>query len=264
MGEVFVDLSHLNSEGYKKIAECLFDTFEKNGLLSGEYKSENMPDLNIENIFDLSSEYADELHNYKTMLSQTHSQIFGRVGSIVMNCNPFTLGHRYLIEYAASQVRHLYVFAVEEDKSIFPFADRFELIKAGTADLPNVTVLPSGKFIISSLTFQDYFNKGELQDRAIDPSMDITLFAKEIAPMLNIIVRFVGEEPLDKITKQYNDTMRRILPSYGIEFVEIPRKEYDGQVISASRVRKLLDERNFDDIAKIVPATTLSYLKQTV
>jgi [citrate (pro-3S)-lyase] ligase len=194
------------------------------------------------------------------MLSETHSQIFGKIGSIVMNCNPFTLGHRYLVEQAACCVRHLYIFAVEEDKSIFPFEDRIKLIKAGTSDLPNVTVLPSGKFIISSLTFSDYFNKSELQYRPIDPSMDVSLFGKEIAPVLNITVRFAGEEPLDKVTKQYNDTMKRILPEYGIEFVEIPRKKYGNQVISASRVRKLLEDKNFNEIKNIVPETTLEYL----
>lgn len=178
-----------------------------------------------------------------------------------MNCNPFTLGRRYLIEYAASQVRRLYIFVVEEDKSIFPFADRFELVKKGTVDFENVTVLPSGKFIISSLTFQQYFEKGELLDTAIDSSEDVEIFAKEIAPSMGITVRFAGEEPLDNVTRQYNESMRNILPQYGIKFVEIPRKKQDETVISASRVRKLLGEKNFDEISMMVPNTTLEYLK---
>ena len=91
--------------------------------------------------------------------------------------------------------------------------------------------------------------------------MDVEIFAKEIAPSLNITIRFAGEKPLDKVTKQYNDTMRQILPQYGIRFEEIKRKEDGGEVISASRVRKLLNEKNFDAIAKIVPKTTLDFLK---
>ena len=63
-----------------------------------------------------------------------------------MNCNPFTLGHRYLIEQASEKVDHLYVFVVEEDKSFFPFSDRIGLVKKGTADLKNITVKPSGKY----------------------------------------------------------------------------------------------------------------------
>lgn len=134
-------------------------------------------------------------------------------------------------------------------------------MRRGTADLKNITVLPSGKYIISSLTFTAYFEKSEHQDRVIDPSMDVELFGTYIAPALGITVRFAGEEPLDNITRQYNETMAKILPRYGIEFEEIPRKEQDGEVISASRVRKLLKTKDFAEIAKIVPPTTLEYLK---
>jgi len=271
-GEVFTDKSHYNENGCKAIADELFNVLNDNNFFES-YTREKLPPLissvsmfgipennSGQNQFEFNSIYSKELCDYKNMLTQTHSRIFGRIGSIVMNCNPFTLGHRYLIEYAASQVKHLYIFAVEEDKSIFPFSDRFELIKAGTSDLLNVTVIPSGKFIISSLTFSDYFNKSELQDRTIDPSMDVSLFGKEIAPKLNITVRFAGEEPLDKVTKQYNDTMKRVLPSYGIEFIEIPRKEFGGKVISATLVRKHLKNKNYDEIKNLVPATTYEYL----
>jgi len=273
-GETFSDTGHFNENGYRAIAEHLFTGLITDHLLEQVNNTRTFPAVVPPPLFgisavnapnqsgELTDTYAAELREYKAMLSRTQSQIFGTVGSIVMNCNPFTLGHRYLIEQAAAQVNHLYIFAVEEDKSIFPFADRLELIKAGTADLPNVTVLPSGKFIISSLTFTDYFNKESLQDRAIDPSMDVRLFATEIAPTLNISVRFAGEEPLDKVTEQYNETMRRILPEYGIEFMEIPRKQFAGEVISASRVRKLLATKDFDAIATIVPKTTLDYLIQ--
>lgn len=210
----------------------------------------------------VGSEYAEELRAYKDLLRKASDKAIGRIGSIVMNCNPFTLGHRFLIEQAAEKVKHLYIFAVEEDRSIFPFDDRFELMKEGTADLPNVTVIPSGKFIISSLTFSEYFNKMELQDKSIDPSMDVTVFVKEIAPTLNISVRFAGDEPIDLITNQYNKAMERILPKFGVDFVVIKRKESEGEVISASRVRRLLEEKDFEGISRIVPETTFRYLKK--
>lgn len=260
-GEVFIDNEHYNENGYRAIAGALFKALEKHNFFVNWKAPQQEPcpvAIQSKKKSVVSGEYAEELSKYKKLLLENKK----RVGSIVMNCNPFTLGHRYLIEYAAKQVGHLYIFVVEEDKSIFPFADRFELIKAGTQDLPNVTVLPSGKFIISSLTFTDYFNKSKIQDRAIDPSNDVAIFAEEIAPVLNISVRFAGEEPFDNITHQYNDTMKRILPQHGIDFVVIPRKEEGGTPISASRVRKLLEEKNFAEIAKIVPETTLRYLKE--
>lgn len=182
-------------------------------------------------------------------------------GSIVMNCNPFTKGHRYLVEQAAKQVDNLFIFVVEEDKSVFPFKDRFELVKQGTSDLKNITIVQSGKFIISAITFPEYFVKDALNEVIVDTSKDIELFASKIAPILNISKRFAGEEPFDPITRQYNQTMSDILPKYNIEFVEISRCQSDGEPISASRVRRLLKQKDWEAISNIVPETTLDYLK---
>jgi len=179
-----------------------------------------------------------------------------------MNCNPFTLGHRYLVEYASAKVDKLYIFVVEEDRSKFKFADRFKLVQAGVKDFANVEVIPSGKFIISQQTFSGYFNKENLQDVAVDSSEDVEIFAREIAPTLGINIRFVGQEPEDTVTNQYNENMRRILPQYNIDFCEIPRREIGGQVISAKKVRAALAERDFDKIKMLVPQTTYDFLKE--
>ena len=178
-----------------------------------------------------------------------------------MNCNPFTLGHQYLVEYAAAKVARLYIFVVEEDRSAFPFKDRIELVRQGVKHIPNVEVLPSGKFIISQQTFSGYFNKAELQDVAVDSSEDVEIFGKEIAPELGITIRFAGEEPTDNVTRQYNETMKRLLPQYGIEFHEIPRKVIGEEIISASKVREALQVGDFDKIKKLVPASTFRYLR---
>jgi [citrate (pro-3S)-lyase] ligase len=248
---IYFDNSHPNEHGQKAIASVLFDFLkEKNFFADFAKKKKAAPDNNLK-----PAEIV-ELEDYKAQIRKLRP----RIGAIVMNCNPFTLGHRHLIEYASGKTERLFIFVVEEDKSFFPFADRLELVKKGTADLDNVTVLPSGKFIISSLTFTDYFAKSEIQDRAVDPSMDIELFARQIAPTLGINIRFAGEEPLDNVTRQYNEEMARILPDYGVDFEVIPRKEQGGGVISASLVRKYLEEKDFDSIAELVPETTLEYL----
>jgi len=261
-GEVLFDDQHFTENGNQAIAYAIHAGLSESGLLE---------DVGCENdraefarLKQQSASTDDDKLPYgrpfRDYLGSLRRQRL-RIGSIVMNCNPFTKGHRYLIDYASSQVDHLYVFAVEEDKSDFKFVDRFRLISEGTKDLQNVTVIPSGQFIISSLTFNDYFGKSDLQDQTIDPSGDVELFAKFIAPQLDISVRFAGEEPLDRITEQYNQTMARILPEYGIEFREIKRKEQGGGVISASRVRKLLETKDWDGIAELVPPTTLSFLQ---
>ncbi len=152
---------------------------------------------------------------------------------------------------------------MEEDKSEFSFADRYKLVKKNTADLKNVTVLPSGKFIISSVTFDEYFGKsGTSEEQAAeqDVSLDLLIFAAGIAPELSIKTRFVGQEPFDPVTRHYNEEMKKILPEYGCEVVEIPRLEKEGGAVSASLVRKLLKEWDFEGIGKIVPKATLKFL----
>lgn len=181
-------------------------------------------------------------------------------GAIVMNCNPFTLGHQYLIRQSAAKVDYLYIFVVEEDKSFFPFKDRIELVKKGTKDIKNVIVVPSGKLIISSVTFPGYFLKDSPDSVGVDTSLDVDIFGRYIAAPLGITKRFVGEEPIDMVTQSYNESMKELLPRYGIEVDEIKRKEKEGGVISASRVRKALQTSDFDLIKKLVPDTTYEYL----
>ncbi len=254
-GEIFVDINHMTGSGYCIQGEKLFDILSERGYFSDSKKTKILTVDSISSDSLTESENI-ELRNYLKVIAKERLSI----GAIVMNCNPFTLGHRYLIEYAASQCDKLYIFVVEEDKSFFPFKDRFDLVVKGTSDIKNVTVLPSGKFIISQRTFAAYSNKANLQEQVIDPSMDVNIFARSIAPALGINIRFAGEEPLDNITRQYNDTMRRILPMHNIQFIVIKRKESEGTVISASRVRALLKDKRFSEIKKLVPATTMKYL----
>lgn len=181
-------------------------------------------------------------------------------GAIVMNCNPFTSGHRYLIETAAKQVDCLYVFVVEEDKSVFKFKDRIELVRLGTEDLENVIVLPSGQFMISSLTFPEYFKKETEKNVVIDSSLDLQLFGEKVAKKYNISIRFAGEEPNDAVTRQYNRNMEEMLPKYGVEFREIKRMTTEGEVISATTVRECLKNRDYVRLRKLVPDTTYNWL----
>ena len=255
---------HFSPAGYRLIADRLFDFLEEHKFFQNTVskQSDDIKNFNSDTDTPFKPEILSELENYKNSLKEIYNSIKPRIGSIVMNCNPFTLGHRYLIEQALALCDDLIIFVVEEDKSYFPFNDRLQLVKKGVEDLPNVIVLPSGKFIISTLTFTEYFNKSELQNVSVDTSLDLTIFAKEIAPCLDITVRFVGEEPLDRVTAQYNETMHSILSQYGIEVKEIPRLNIDGKIVSASYVRELLQNREWDNIAKFVPQCTLEYLKE--
>ncbi len=181
------------------------------------------------------------------------------IGAAVMNCNPFTKGHRYLIETAAGECDHLYVFVLSEDKSTFSAEDRMEMVKLGTGDLPNVTVLPTGPYLISSATFPTYFLKDRDRVEQVHCLLDIEIFCNYFVPKFDIARRYVGTEPLSPMTDQYNTALQTYLPERGVELRQISRLETEGTPISASAVRTSLE--NTETLNKLLPKTTLEYLK---
>ena len=177
-------------------------------------------------------------------------------GIVVMNCNPFTLGHRYLIEQAAKQVERLFVMVVREDCSLFAYAERKAMVEQGVAHLENVTVIDGSEYAISQATFPTYFLKR--LDDAADTQMllDLDLFRRHIAPALGATVRFVGTEPTDRLTRRYNELMHEVLT----DVREISRLEKEGNAVSASRVRKAMEQGDMSTIRQLVPPTTLPYI----
>lgn len=210
----------------------------------------------------------------------------GRNGAIVMNANPFTKGHRYLVEQAASLVDNLYVIVVREDRSRFPYAERKAMIDAGCAGLDNVIVCEGSDYAISAATFPTYFLK-KLDD-ATDTqiALDLDLFVNHIAKPLGVTVRFAGSEPEDALTRRYNELMAEILPGTSvavvrqahqpdpelvkgsalrqarrpIDFVEIPRLEQKDKPLSATSLRRALDKGGFKEAMEYIPKSTVPYL----
>lgn len=253
---------HCNYLGNKCIATEIYNYIKNEDYFTANNIGNKEVFLDEFHTVDSYDKYENnkELEEYKAYLLKQRVNVEGRVGAIVMNCNPFTLGHQYLIESALKKVSFLYIFVVSEDKSEFKFQDRMKLVLEGTKHLSNIKVIPSGKFIISQNTFSSYFEKSKKQDIIIDTTEDVEIFARHIAPVLGVSVRFLGEEPFDMITRQYNNKMLEILPRYGIDVDIIKRKEVENQVISASKVRKLIEENKIEEIRKFVPICTLEFL----
>lgn len=182
------------------------------------------------------------------------------ISSIVMNCNPFTFGHQYLIEEASKNSDIVHIFAVWENRSVFPKEVRLKLLKEGTKHLKNVYVHKGEDYIISNSTFPSYFIKEKNSIVKIHAMLDIQIFGKFIAPSLGINKRYVGEEPNDPVTNEYNLTMKEILPHYNIEVVEIPRIKINDSVISASKVREAIKNEKIELLKQLVPSTTYEYL----
>ena len=187
-----------------------------------------------------------------------------KYAALIMNCNPFTLGHKYIVEKAAKENSNVIIFVVEEDKSSFPFQIRFQLIKEGVKELKNVTVIPGGNYIISSATFPNYFLRKDDDILKEYTKIDGKVFGKYFCKELNITKRYVGSEPYCNVTNTYNETLKEVLPKYGVEVEVIERCEIENKAISASRVRELLKENRLEEVRELVPQTTYEFLESSV
>lgn len=194
-----------------------------------------------------------ELHHLN--LSTSHP-IMPPSGIIIMNCNPFTLGHRYLIEQAAQQVQTLYILVVREDCSMFSYDERKAMIERGVAHINNVVVCDGSEYSISAITFPTYFLKSLSDASDTQMTLDIDLYRRHIAPALGATVRFVGTEPDDPLTRRYNELMKSMLP----DVREVARLQQSGVAVSASRVRKAIVENHLALAARLVPPTTVPYI----
>ncbi|MGE4298997.1 MAG: GNAT family N-acetyltransferase [Desulfovibrionaceae bacterium] len=181
-------------------------------------------------------------------------------GAVVMNANPFTLGHRYLVERAVARCGRLLIFVVQEDASAFPFSVRLDLVRQGVADIPHCVVLPGGPYMVTSATFPSYFT-GRQAHAAAHAALDAAVFATRIAPGLGIAHRFVGTEPFSVVTGVYNDALAQTLDGAGIGFTVMERLVVDGSPVSASRVRALLAKGDVAAVRPLVPGTTSDWLR---
>lgn len=201
-------------------------------------------------------DFADYLANLKkAKRSSNHA------AGIVMKADPFTKGHLHLVETAAKESDVIYLFVISEENTEFPAADRIKLVKEGTAHLPNVVVLPTNSYIVSQATFPSYFLKNRVKEyiARVQAELDATVFKENIAPLLSIQTRYVGEEPFSRVTEIYNEGMQDVFAK-SIKLHIIPRVTVSGNFISASRVRQAFKENDFDTIKEMVPETTYTYL----
>ncbi len=185
--------------------------------------------------------------NYAKSLAE---EADGEIGAIIMNANPFTAGHRYLIEKALERVSLLHVFVVSEDRSYFSFAERWKRVAEGTKDLPQVRMHETKDYLISSVTFPTYFIKEKARAEDVRCALDLTVFADVFAKEMGITVRYVGTEPLDPVTARYNEIMKEMLPPKGIEVVEVPRLTVNGEIVSATKVREKLQKETQHGMAE--------------
>lgn len=196
--------------------------------------------------------------NYLNHLQNETNICGSSIGAVIMNANPFTLGHQYLLETASAQCDVVHVFAVSEDISLVPFQTRYELIKKGSAHLNNIVYHETGNYIISNATFPSYFLKDSDTVIRSHAKLDIQVFI-QIANALGITKRFVGTEPFSQVTDIYNQVMKAELEKACIKCIIVPRKEGNNGAISASKVREMIHNDNWEELRNLVPESTFNY-----
>jgi [citrate (pro-3S)-lyase] ligase len=258
MGAAARVLSHLINEAYQRGNTHLFIyTKPESGTLFknlGFYEIARVSDhvMLLENRHDGIQSYIEEL--------KRNQKAGSSIASIVMNCNPFTLGHQYVIEKAAAENDVLHIFVLWEDKSSFPTEVRYHLIKEGTKHLSNVVVHKAKDYIVSTATFPSYFLKENQDAVKTQVMLDLKIFGMYIVPSLGINRRYVGEEPYCPVTAAYNAFMQSMLPDYGIEVIVVPRLTDSHEAISASRVRKHIQDGEMEKVKELVPKSTYDFL----
>ena len=213
--------------------------------------------VRIENQLVFMENKKNGFSSYLSSLEKTRKS-GEKVAALVMNANPFTLGHQYLAETASLENDIVHLFMVSEDASLVPFNIRKDLIMKGTAHLHNIIYHESGPYIISNATFPSYFQKDENAVIESHAMLDLTVFCR-IAEVLGITRRYVGEEPDSVVTRIYNGIMKQKLPEGGIDCIIVPRKEWKGNPISASTVRKAIQNHDFTRLKELVPFSTYEY-----
>ncbi|MGI6066308.1 MAG: [citrate (pro-3S)-lyase] ligase [Bacillota bacterium] len=202
---------------------------------------------------------SDGMQTYLHELSKTRRK-GAIIGSIVVICDPFTLAHKYIIEKASKECDYLHVFVLSDDKSVFPFNTRFELIKKGIDQFQNVIMHQGGDYIIPNTTFPTYFFKDTLEAVKAHVLLTEKIFSEYIAPVLGINKRFVGEAN-DDFTDLYHTIIKKQLPSLGIEVEEISKYKVAGEAVSTFKVRELIKGGRLSEVKKLVPETTYDFLR---
>ncbi|QTX02685.1 [citrate (pro-3S)-lyase] ligase [Candidatus Phytoplasma luffae] len=237
--EVFVFTKSINCKIFKNLGFKIIYSNDEFSFLTNRY--------------DIFTQYLEYLKQEKEENNNN--------SAIVMNANPLTKGHEHLIKTASQNSDFVYIIMVSEEGSLFTYKERLDMVKLVTQNYNNIKVVEGSNYLVSKNVFPSYFlsSKEEVIKKQI--ILDSFIFVTHIASVLNIKKRFVGEEPFSFTTNLYNQIMKDIFQKQGIELVILPRLRYKDKAISATQARKLFINSKFEQIAEIVPISSLNYLK---
>lgn len=248
--------THCNHKANQVIAESMFE------MIKSDLPEDNIKNEKEKMRIDISGMMRSYIQrSYLDQYFMNYSgERYNTVGAVVIEGSPFNSGHRYIIEYASQKVDFVIVFVLQEDTSLFPFEERFQMIKKGIEDIPNIMVVPNGDFVLSMNNFPDYYKQNYSLTTGMNAEYDVNIFVDYIAKPLHITHRFAGEGVQGRVNKTYYEAMRRILPANGIEFVEIPKMAVGGEKVCTKQIQQYLEDEQYDIAFAFVPESTKRYL----
>ena len=201
-----------------------------------------------------------ELNEYEKYLEQfSCSSNVKTKGAVVLNANPCTLGHLYLVREALKYVDFLYVFLVEDSTGNLPYIEREIMLKEALKYNKRVKVIRGGSIMTSEIIFPEYFNRSSKPSK-VSLVLAHRCFGQVVSKRLGVTYRFFGTEPNDPLTRALNESAGEILPEYGIKPIFVKRMSIEGKYVSAKNVRTLLDAKSFSMLARLVPISTYKRL----
>jgi [citrate (pro-3S)-lyase] ligase len=184
---------------------------------------------------------------------------------VVLNANPFTTGHRYLVSIARKRSSHVLVLVIqgrpesggrgnhENTGIVFPFDERMGMTKAGLADMDGISVLPSGPYIISRDDFPQGFLSEEMGSVPAHAALDSMVIC-HVCRALGIKSIFAGDEPRDEMSEIHLNALRTACAGSGIQLRVAERKRLGERYISSSMVRQDIADGNMDEAVLLAPS----------
>ncbi len=187
---------------------------------------------------------------------------------IVMNANPLTVGHRYLVELASRRSSGLLVLVIQgspesggkgnhENTGIkFPFQVRLEMARTCLSEIPGVVVLPSGPYIISRDDYPKHFLSDEMGPASAHAVLDSMVFC-HVLNSLGIDKAFAGDEPRDELSEIHLNALRIECRDRGIALKVAERKRLGERYISSALARQAMADKDMEMLRAIVPKSVI-------
>lgn len=264
---------HPSPEGAIQLANQLFDWIQKGlppdysrFLLSDDEVDSKRFDFILGRNSDLNYNILKKSMEYRRYLGllQVYRKSKTKNGLIYLAANPLTLGHEYLIQKALETVDVLYLGSNDSPKLSLSFDLRKQFLetieKKYSENGKKVIFFPVSKLKNSLVTFAPYLDKNLFKNKEYSFINEHNL-TFDVMNVLKCLYRFFGTEPQDPITQNYLNEFIYLEKDKSIKSIIFPRLELNGQVVSSSYCRKLIKEKDFENLKYFVSKEIFEILK---